>query len=116
MESARCVKVMKFLVVALLFLLAAAPFSTAADQIRVGLSSTSATLVRLFVAQDKALFSKYGIDAELIILGGSANRTIASLIAADIQFSTGGGDESVLALRERARRSRVQGSKFNGPP
>ena len=102
MKSKRSAKFLEFFVMVFLFLLAAAPLSSAADKIRVGLSSSSATLGRLFVAQDKGLFSKYGIDPELIILGGGANRTIASLIAGDIQFSTGGGDGSVRAVLKGA--------------
>lgn len=102
MKSQRYAVIIEFLAAVFLFLLAVAPPSTAADKIRVGLSSSSATLGRLFVAQDKGLFAKYGIDPELITLGGGGNRSIASLIAGEIQFSTGGGDGSVRAVLKGA--------------
>ena len=72
----------------------------AADRIRVGLSSVSSTSGSLWVADDKGLFKKYGIDAEVIVLGGGGSRAISSLISGEIQFSVGGGEGSVRsALR-----------------
>jgi ABC-type nitrate/sulfonate/bicarbonate transport system substrate-binding protein len=72
----------------------------AADKIRVGLSSVSSTSGSLWVADDKGLFKKYGIDAEFIVLGGGGARVISSLISGEIQFSVGGGEGSVRsALR-----------------
>ncbi len=68
-----------------------------ADRVRVGLSSVSATSGSLWVAGAKGLFKKYGIDAELIVLGGGGSRAISSLLAGDIQFSVGGGEGSVRA-------------------
>jgi NitT/TauT family transport system substrate-binding protein len=67
----------------------------AADRIRVGLSSVSSTSGSLWVAEDKGLFKKYGIDPEVIVLGGGGSRAISSLMAGEIQFSVGGGEGSV---------------------
>jgi len=67
----------------------------AADKIRVGLSSVSGTSGSLWVAEDKGLFKKYGIDPEVIVLGGGGSRAISSLMAGEIQFSVGGGEGSV---------------------
>jgi len=37
----------------------------------VGLSSVSATSGSIWVAEEKGLFKKHGIDAEVIIIGGA---------------------------------------------
>ena len=75
-------------------------FSDAQDKLRVGLSSVSATSGSIWVAEEKGLFKKHGIDAEVIIIGGGASRVVSSLIAGEIQFSVGGGDSVIRsALR-----------------
>ncbi len=72
----------------------------AQDNLRVGLSSISATSGSIWVAEEKGLFKKHGLDAEVIIIGGGASRVVASLIAGEIQFSVGGGDAVIRsALR-----------------
>ncbi|MGH7833633.1 MAG: ABC transporter substrate-binding protein, partial [Candidatus Binatia bacterium] len=79
----------------LVVLFAALIYSSAAqsqDKLRVGLSSISATSGSLWVAEEKGLFKKHGIDPEVIIIGGGASRVVSSLIAGEIQFSVGGGD------------------------
>lgn len=68
-----------------------------ADKIRVGLSSVSSTSGSLWVADDKGFFKKYGIDPEVIVLGGGGSRAISSLMSGEIQFSVGGGEGSVRA-------------------
>jgi NitT/TauT family transport system substrate-binding protein len=74
--------------------------SKAQDKLRVGLSSVSATSGSIWVAEEKGLFKKHGIDAEVIIIGGGASRVVSSLIAGEIQFSVGGGDAVIRsALR-----------------
>jgi ABC-type nitrate/sulfonate/bicarbonate transport system substrate-binding protein len=69
----------------------------AADKIRVGLSSVSATSGSMWVAEEKGLFKKQGVDVEVIVIGGGASRVVSSLIAGEIQFSVGGGDAVVRA-------------------
>jgi ABC-type nitrate/sulfonate/bicarbonate transport system substrate-binding protein len=69
--------------------------SDAQDKLRVGLSSVSATSGSIWVAEEKGLFKKHGIDAEVIIIGGGASRVVSSLIAGEIQFSVGGGDSVI---------------------
>jgi len=71
--------------------------SFAQDKIRVGLSSISATSGSIWVAEEKGLFKKHGLDAEVIIIGGGASRVVSSLIAGEIQFSVGGGDAAIRA-------------------
>jgi ABC-type nitrate/sulfonate/bicarbonate transport system substrate-binding protein len=74
--------------------------SDAQDKLRVGLSSVSATSGSIWVAEEKGLFKKHGIDAEVIIIGGGASRVVSSLIAGEIQYSVGGGDSVIRsALR-----------------
>ena len=75
---------------------------SALDRIRVGLSSLSATSGCLWVAEEKGLFKKHGIDPELIVIGGGASRTVSSLLAGDIHFASGGGDAIVRAALKGA--------------
>jgi ABC-type nitrate/sulfonate/bicarbonate transport system substrate-binding protein len=79
------------LMISLLF---AAPLS-AQDKLRVGLSSVSATNGSIWVAEDKGLFRKHGIDVEVIVVGGGGARVVSSLVAGDLHFSVGGGEGSI---------------------
>jgi NitT/TauT family transport system substrate-binding protein len=79
------------LMISLLF---AAPLS-AQEKVRVGLSSVSATNGSIWVAEDKGLFRKHGIDVEVIVVGGGGARVVSSLVAGDLHFSVGGGEGSV---------------------
>jgi NitT/TauT family transport system substrate-binding protein len=84
------------LALALLFASFSLPAS-AQDKVRIGLSSVSATSGSLWVAEEKKLFKKHGIDVEVIVIGGGAARVVSSLIAGEIQFSVGGGDAVIRA-------------------
>ena len=80
------------------FALLLSPICTRAqDKLRVGLSSISATSGSIWVAEEKGLFKKHGLDAEVIIIGGGASRVVSSLLAGEIQFSVGGGDAVIRA-------------------
>ena len=57
----------------------------AQDKIRIGLSSISATSGSIWVAEEKGLFKRHGIDAEVIVVGGGSARVVSSLIAGEIQ-------------------------------
>ena len=67
----------------------------AQDKIRIGLSSVSATNGSVWVAEEKKFFRKYGVDVEVIIIGGGGARVISSLVAGDIHFTVGGGEGSI---------------------
>ena len=67
----------------------------AQEKLRVGLSSISATNGSVWVADDKGLFKKYGVDVEVVVIGGGGARVVSSLMAGDIQFSVGGGEGSI---------------------
>jgi len=72
----------------------------------VGLSSVSATSGSIWVAEEKGLFKKHGIDAEVIVIGGGASRVVSSLIAGEIQFSVGGGDSVIRSSLRGAGREK----------
>jgi ABC-type nitrate/sulfonate/bicarbonate transport system substrate-binding protein len=76
--------------------------SAAQEKVRVGLSSVSATNGSVWVAEERGLFKKYGVDTEIIIIGGGGARVVSSLLAGEIQFSVGGGDGSLRAQMKGA--------------
>ena len=51
----------------------------------------------MWVAEERGLFKKHGIEPEIIIIGGGAARVVSSLLAGEIQFAVGGGDAVVRA-------------------
>jgi ABC-type nitrate/sulfonate/bicarbonate transport system substrate-binding protein len=57
--------------------------SVDAAPIRIAYSSISAAMLPLFVAKDKKLFDKQGLDVELTYIRGVA---IEALIAGEVQF------------------------------
>jgi len=79
----------------LFFILLPALPSRAQEKLRIGLSSVSATNGSVWVADEKGLFRKYGVDVEVVIIGGGGARTVSALVAGDIQFSVGGGEGSI---------------------
>ena len=69
----------------------------AADRVRVGLSALSLVNSALWVAEERRFFKKYGIDSEIILVGGGASRSVSSLLAGDLQFATTGGGAAISA-------------------
>jgi NitT/TauT family transport system substrate-binding protein len=69
----------------------------AADRLRIGLSSFTPINAAVWIAEDKGLFKKHGIDPEVIVVGGASAGGVSSLIAGDIQFLTGGGGAVINA-------------------
>jgi ABC-type nitrate/sulfonate/bicarbonate transport system substrate-binding protein len=94
--------VAKLCSIALLAVLVLSRSSPAQDKVRVGLSSVSATNGSIWVAEEKGLFKKYGVDTEIIVIGGGGARVVSSLLAGEIQFSVGGGDGSLRAQMKGA--------------
>jgi NitT/TauT family transport system substrate-binding protein len=68
-----------------------------ADRLRVGLSSFTPINVALWIAEDKGLFKKYGIESEVVLIGGASAGGVSSLIAGDVQFLGGGGGGVISA-------------------
>jgi len=69
----------------------------AQDRVRLGLSSISATSGSIWVAEEKGLFKKQGVNVEVIFIGGGASRVVSALLSGEIQFSVGGGDAVIRA-------------------
>jgi hypothetical protein len=67
------------------------------DKLRVGLSSISAVHGAIWVAAEKGLFKKYGIDAEVIAIG-AGTQGIGALMAGDIPIVSAGGDAAINAI------------------
>ena len=70
--------------------------SFALDKIRVGLGSVSALHGAMWVTEDKGIFRKHGIDAEVIVTGAGAT-SVSALIAGDIEFLSAAGDSIINA-------------------
>ena len=67
------------------------------DKVRLGLSSVSALHSAVWVAEQKGLFRKHGIDAEVIVVGQGGTAGISALLANDIQMTSSAGDSLVNA-------------------
>jgi len=65
------------------------------EKLRLGHSSIGATNGSFWVAEEKGLFKKYGVDVEVIYIGGGGARVLSALLAGDLHFSVGGGEGSV---------------------
>ena len=75
----------------------AAPSAMAQDKMRMGLSSVSALHSAVWIAEQKGLFRKHGIDAEVIVTGQGGAAGISALLANDIQVVASAGDSLVNA-------------------
>jgi NitT/TauT family transport system substrate-binding protein len=73
------------------------PRVTAQDKVRLGLSSVSALHSAVWIAEQKGLFRKHGIDAEVIVVGQGGTAGISALLANDIQMTSSAGDSLVNA-------------------
>jgi ABC-type nitrate/sulfonate/bicarbonate transport system substrate-binding protein len=74
----------------------------AQDKIRMGLSSVSALHSAVWVAEQKGLFRKHGIEAEVIVTGQGAATGISALLANDIQVVASAGDALVASTLQGA--------------
>jgi len=71
------------------------PQAIGQEKLRLGLSSIGATNGSIWVAEERGLFRKHGVDVEVIFIGGGGARVVSSLLAGDINFSVGGGEGSI---------------------
>lgn len=67
------------------------------DKVRMGLSSVSALHSAVWVAEQKGLFRKHGIEPEIIVTGQGGTAGIGALLANDIQMVSSAGDVLVAA-------------------
>jgi len=63
----------------------------AADKVIIGFSSLSAVHGATWVAEEKGLFKKHGLDPQIVIMPGTAVG-ISALMAGDVQFLNAGGN------------------------
>ncbi len=70
--------------------------SFAQDKMRMGLSSVSALHSAVWIAEQKGLFRKYGLDVEVIVTG-QGGTAVSALLAGDIQTASSAGDALVNA-------------------
>lgn len=81
----------------LLIFCALATDSAGQDRVRMGLSSVSALHSAVWVAEQKGLFRKHGIEAEVIVTGQGGTAGIGALLANDIHMASSAGDVLVNA-------------------
>ena len=67
----------------------------AADKLRISYSAINATQAFLWVAQEKGIFAKYGLEGELLYIN-SGSMNIAALVGGTVQIA-GGGPVSIEA-------------------
>jgi ABC-type nitrate/sulfonate/bicarbonate transport system substrate-binding protein len=74
----------------LLLILFTAP-AYGVDGLRIGMSALSPTNWPVLVAEEKGFFKKYGIEPQVIYIGGGSARGVSALIAKQVQFMVIGG-------------------------
>jgi len=86
------------LALAILFMGAGMTGSVSAqEKMRIGLSSVSGLHSAVWVAEEKGLFRKNGLEVEVIVTGQGGTAGISALLANDIQMVNSAGDVLVAA-------------------
>ncbi len=67
------------------------------ETVRVGLSALSPTNWAIWVAEELGFFKKYGIEPEVVYIGGGAARGINALASNEVQFMAIGGVGAITA-------------------
>jgi len=83
--------------IAVLGLLLIGSHGLAQDKVRMGLSSVSALHSAVWIAEQRGLFRKHGIDAEVVVVGQGGTAGIGAMLAGDIQMASSAGDSLVNA-------------------
>ena len=65
--------------------------ASAPDRVRIGLSSYTPINAAVWIAEERSLFKKHGIDPEVVVVAGASAGGVSALIAGDVQFLTAGG-------------------------
>src|ERR1043166_4983098 len=63
--------------------------ASAAEKLRIGLSTRNVVLMPFYYARDKKLFEKQGLDVEIIQI--RSNLQLAGLVSGELDFITGIG-------------------------
>src|ERR687895_1143817 len=79
----------------LVLTLAFAAKAGAADRLRISYSAVNATQAFLWIAQERGLFAKHGLEGELLYIN-SGSMNIAALVGGSVQIA-GGGPVSIEA-------------------
>jgi len=82
--------------VLLLLLVILAVRGQAADRVRVGYSSITANRLPLWLGQEAGIFSRHGLDAELLLIP-SGTTAVQALVAGEVQLLTATGTTAVAA-------------------
>lgn len=80
-----------FLLALLPILMVTATSSLGQDRVRVGLSALSPTNWAVWVAEERGFLKKYGIDPQVIFIGGGSARGVNALVSREVQFMIIGG-------------------------
>src|SRR5687768_14596833 len=80
----------------LLCLVVILPAGATAQTIRIGSLGLSGPLLPLWVAQDRSLFSQYGLKAEVVTFQGGST-TIQALMSGEVKFAAAGSAAGVNA-------------------
>jgi NitT/TauT family transport system substrate-binding protein len=86
---------LKVLAMALVIVVGCATQISAADRLRISYSAVNATQAFLWVAQERGLFAKHGLEGELLYIN-SGSMNIAALVGGSVQIA-GGGPVSIEA-------------------
>lgn len=78
------------------------PSVSALDKVRIGVAAMSPTNSAVWIAEERGLFKKHGIETEVIYIGGGAARGVNALLAGDIQFATAGGGAVISSAQRGA--------------
>ena len=90
------------LIVALITVIGTAGQIQAQAKVRLGLSAVSALPSAVWIAEEKGLFRKHGLDTEIIVTGQGASTGISALLANDIQLVASAGDALVASTLQGA--------------
>src|SRR5262245_61088394 len=88
MRNSRCVR-FSLLVLLLGYWIGFARENFAADKLRISYSAVNATQAFLWVAQEKGIFAKHGLEGELLYIN-SGTMNIAALVGGSVQIARGG--------------------------
>jgi len=94
MRNSRCVR-FSLLLLLLGYWIGFARENFAADKLRISYSAVNATQAFLWVAQEKGIFAKHGLEGELLYIN-SGTMNIAALVGGSVQIA-GGGPVSIEA-------------------